>query len=147
MEFPSTVRVEESKFKFTFELSPTATVRSFPTLIELPSPVFMEISEPFPTPIVTNPSTTSSELLSIERFSLPAAEIPPFISPCIFKPLPLSIKISEGLSLGIPSTPVETTTLFSTSNIDSWSIEITPLPVFPKTKSPDETVPSVILFP
>lgn len=57
------------------------------------------------------------------------------------------IFITEGFSLGIPSTPVDTTTSFFTSSFELLSMSIMPLPVLPKTKSPEETVPSVILFP
>ncbi len=77
-----------------------------------------------PTPIVTNPSTTSSELLSIEDLAYQQQKYH-LSYHHVFLNTSVIYKNLRRFVIRHTIHARETTTLFSTSNIDSWSIEIT----------------------
>ena len=81
VETPFTDRFEASNFRLAFELFPVATVKFPSENIELSLDALTVIFDSRPMPTAIFLSTCRLELLSIFKFNLPAAEIPPFMSP------------------------------------------------------------------
>ena len=81
VETPFTDSFEASNSRLALELFPVATVKFPSEDIVLPLDALTVIFDSLPIPTAIFLSTCRLELLSIFKFNLPAAEIPPFMSP------------------------------------------------------------------